>query len=207
MVPYPAKIWPSQRKDQPIQELSKGSSIVNRNSFPKHSILNPPTPKIHPHVPPAPAWIVSEWLSRHILLVLTFPLRILIHHLLPASSLPLSFHFLPECFFGSQPRGAKEEESLGRLILCSDSLVREFQRTFLPFLSLWARRMGSWFQGLSTPVPFELLALIVSINNHPPSPTASAAPTPAQLGFSSHSSTVLQSCWTPGRADHRLSSR
>ncbi|XP_035882676.1 synaptopodin 2-like protein isoform X4 [Phyllostomus discolor] len=33
----------------------------------------------------------------------------------------------------------------------------------------------------------------------------SAAPTPAQLGFFSHSSSVLQSCWTPGRADHRLS--
>ena len=106
---------------------------------------------MHPHVPPAPAYIGSAWLSRHVLLVLTLLLRIPIHHLLPASSFLLSFQFLPECFSGSEPLGAKEGESLGRVILGSDSLVGEFQRLFLCFQSLWARRAGSWFQGLSTP--------------------------------------------------------
>lgn len=105
---------------------------------------------MHPFVPPAPAWIGSEWLSGHVLRVLTLPLQIPVHHLLPASFLPLSFQFLPECFFESQPLGAKEGESLGRLIPDPDSFLGESQRPLPPLPEPLGKEggilvPGSWY--------------------------------------------------------------
>lgn len=135
---------------------------------------------------------------------LFFPISTLNSHppLTVCSLSASAFNGLLKSFFEIQ--GKEEAHPFSRLIPGSVSLVGTFCRPSL-FLNLRQEGQDLGFRVSVPPVPFELPVLISSINNLPPSPAAGAAPTLARLRFSSHSSLVLQSCWTPGRADHQLS--